>query len=54
MAGNQWYAESVFSSPFYLQNLLDFERFPNYPINDPLGFLNSLMLVNLNLSFSVH
>ncbi|KAH9554372.1 hypothetical protein CY35_08G060500 [Sphagnum magellanicum] len=37
-------AESVFSSPFYLQNLLDFERFPNYPINDPLGFLNSLML----------
>jgi DnaJ family protein C protein 13 len=37
-------AESVFSSPFYLQNLLDFEHFPNYPINDPLGFLNSLML----------
>lgn len=39
-------AESVFSAPFYLQNLLDAERFPNYPINDPVGFLNSLMQVN--------
>ncbi|KAH9562610.1 hypothetical protein CY35_05G081400 [Sphagnum magellanicum] len=37
-------AESVFSAPFYLQNLLDIDRFPNYPINDPVRFLNSLML----------
>ncbi|CAM6077021.1 unnamed protein product [Sphagnum tenellum] len=37
-------AESVFSAPFYLQNLLDNDRFPNYPINDPVRFLNSLML----------
>lgn len=37
-------AESVFSAPFYLQNLLDIDRFPNYPINDPDRFLNSLML----------
>lgn len=34
--------DSVFSSPFYIQNLLDSERFPNYQINDPNGFLNSL------------
>ena len=38
--------ESVFSAPFYLENLLDSERFPNYQINDPLQFLNSLMLVS--------
>ncbi|CAM6026456.1 unnamed protein product [Sphagnum balticum] len=37
-------AESVFCAPFYLQNLLDIDRFPNYPINDPVRFLNSLML----------
>lgn len=36
--------ESVFSAPFYLENLLDTERFPNYQINDPVTFLNSLTL----------
>lgn len=36
----------VFSAPFYLQNLLDEERYHGYPINDPAGFLDSLMLVS--------
>ncbi|XP_024368115.1 uncharacterized protein [Physcomitrium patens] len=35
--------DSVFSAPFYIQNLLDNERSPNYQVNDPNGFLNSLM-----------
>lgn len=38
-------ADSVFSAPFYIQNLLDNERSPNYQVNDPNGFLNSLMQV---------
>lgn len=36
--------DSVFSAPFYLENLLDTERFPNYQINDPVSFLNNLTL----------
>ncbi|XP_057836865.1 uncharacterized protein LOC131047061 isoform X1 [Cryptomeria japonica] len=36
-------AETTFTEPFYLQNLLDLERFPNYQIIDPAGFLHSLM-----------
>lgn len=35
--------ETIFTAPFYLQNLLDSERFPNYQIIDDVGFLNSLM-----------
>eukprot|EP00250_Pteridium_aquilinum_P018104 c23944_g1_i1 orf=785-7753(-) len=37
-------SESVFVAPFYVENLLDVERFPNYQINDPVTFLNSLAL----------
>ncbi|KAI5070204.1 hypothetical protein GOP47_0014547 [Adiantum capillus-veneris] len=37
-------SESVFVAPFYVENLLDVERFPNYQINDPVTFLNSLTL----------
>lgn len=37
-------SESVFAAPFYVENLLDVERFPNYQINDPVTFLNSLTL----------
>lgn len=44
-------ADSVFSAPFYIQNLLDGERFPNYQINDPNGFLNSLMQVRRPVHF---
>lgn len=36
-------AETIFTAPFYLQNLLDSERFPNYQIIDDVGFLNSLI-----------
>eukprot|EP01018_Ginkgo_biloba_P000780 Gb_17024 [translate_table: standard] len=36
-------AETLFTAPFYLQNLLDSERFPNYQIIDPVGFLSNLM-----------
>lgn len=39
------FAESVFSAPFYIQNLLNSERFPQYQINYPNVFLNSLMQV---------
>lgn len=39
-------ADMVFSAPFYLQNLLDEDRYHGYPINDPDGFLSSLMLVS--------
>lgn len=35
--------ETIFTAPFYLQNLLDSQRFPNYQIIDDVGFLNSLM-----------
>ncbi|KAG0590844.1 hypothetical protein KC19_1G130600 [Ceratodon purpureus] len=37
-------ADMVFSAPFYLQNLLDEERYHGYPINEPDVFLSSLML----------
>ena len=40
-------AECVFSAPFYLQNLLDKQRFPAFPINDPASFLSSLIVVTL-------
>lgn len=42
---NSYLADMVFSAPFYLQNLLDEERYHGYPINDPNGFMESLMLV---------
>ncbi|KAG0579697.1 hypothetical protein KC19_4G117600 [Ceratodon purpureus] len=40
----------VFSAPYYLQNILDMDRFPDYPISDPDGFLRSLMLNLRNLA----
>lgn len=43
-------ADMVFSAPFYLQNLLDKDRFPDYPIRAPDEFLSSLMLVRCALS----
>ncbi|EFJ24515.1 hypothetical protein SELMODRAFT_414652 [Selaginella moellendorffii] len=36
-------ADAVYTEPFYLHNFLDTERFSNYPINDPVKFLNNLM-----------
>lgn len=44
--------DMVFSAPFYLQNLLDEERFRDYPISNPEGFLSSLMLDLQNLATS--
>ncbi|KAH7284662.1 hypothetical protein KP509_34G065300 [Ceratopteris richardii] len=35
-------SESVFVAPFYVEQLLDVERFPNYQINDPVTFLSGL------------
>ncbi|KAH7421759.1 hypothetical protein KP509_13G074000 [Ceratopteris richardii] len=37
-------SDSVFVAPFYLEHLLNVECFPNYQINDPVTFLNNLVL----------
>ncbi|KAH9310179.1 hypothetical protein KI387_038090, partial [Taxus chinensis] len=46
--------ETIFTEPFYLQNLLDLEQFPNYQILDPAGFLNSLMKDLRRYAVDVH
>lgn len=43
-------ADMIFSAPFYLQNLLDKDRFSDYLITDPERFLSSLMLGLRNLA----
>ena len=49
-----YFSEFMFSAPFYLENLLDTERFQNYQINDPVTFLNSLILVGLHSLIVLH
>lgn len=44
-------ADMIFSAPFYLQNLLDKDRFSDYLITDPERFLSSLMLVKSHSRF---
>ncbi|GBG63346.1 hypothetical protein CBR_g37703 [Chara braunii] len=36
-------ADAVYSTPFYLQNLLDVERFPDYVMLEPASFHTNLM-----------